>query len=76
MHSWKLPIAGLVGVMLLLGGCATGSSDACPPIVEYGKEQLEEAAKAVEALPEGSPLVEMLADYAVLRAQVRACKEY
>lgn len=76
MNSWKLQLVGLGTAVILLSGCATASSDACPPIVEYGKERLDEAAKAVEALPEGSPLVEMLADYAVLRAQVRACKEH
>lgn len=58
----------------LLAGCATKSSDACPPVKEYGKEELAAAATAVEALPEGSPLIGLLADYSVLRAQVRACR--
>ena len=73
MRSWKRPIVGLVIGASLLAGCATGSSSSCPPVKEYGKEELAAAAAAVEALPEGSPLIGLLADYSVLRAQVRAC---
>jgi len=64
--------------MILLTGCATGSSDRqlaafCPPVVEYSREEQREVAEEVKALPDGSAIVEWLADYAVLRAQVREC---
>ena len=64
--------------MIFLTGCATGSSDErfaaiCPPVVDYGREEQRRVADEVEGLPEGSAIVEWLADYAVLRAQVREC---
>jgi hypothetical protein len=74
MRSWKRPIVGLVIGASLLAGCATGSSSSCPPVVEYTKEQLQAAALGVEALPDGSILIDMLADYSVLRAQARLCR--
>jgi hypothetical protein len=62
--------------MIFLTGCATGSSDrrwavVCPPIVDYSREDQRNSADEVEALLEGSTIVQWLADYAVLRAQVR-----
>jgi hypothetical protein len=64
--------------MIFLTGCATGSSDrrwavVCPSVVEYSREEQRRVAKEVEGLPEGSAIFEWLADYAVLRAQVREC---
>lgn len=64
--------------MIFLTGCATGSFDrwwvvVCPPVVDYGSEERRRVAEEVEGLPEGSAIVEWLADYAVLRAQVREC---
>jgi len=54
-----------------------GSSErtvgACPPVVEYDDGFQVRAAEEVQALPEGSVIVEMLSDYAVMREQVRAC---
>ena len=65
--------------MLWLTGCAAGGSDsggagACPPVVGYTTAEQHRAAREVEALPEGAMLVRMLADYAVLRDQARACR--
>ena len=59
-----------------LSGCATVSSDggrfgACPPVVEYSREFQSRAAAELALLPEGSAIVAMLADYAVLREQIR-----
>jgi hypothetical protein len=45
----------------------------CPPVVVYGAEFQARAAEEVQALPEGSAIVEMLSDYAVMREQARAC---
>ncbi|MET4102773.1 hypothetical protein ACSSV6_003477 [Roseovarius sp. MBR-38] len=64
--------------MLWLTACATGGFDrptsVCPPVVEYSQADLGRAADEVDGLPEGAVLTGMLADYAVLRDQVRACK--
>ncbi len=60
-----------------LSGCATGASDltglgVCPPVVEYSREFQAQAAVETGLLPEGSAVVEMLSDYAVMREQARA----
>ena len=67
----------LVGVMICLGACATGSSErarvACVPVPEYGHEFLDRAADEVEQLREDSAVGGMLEDYAMMRLQGRAC---
>ena len=62
----------------LLGGCATGVSEpivvaACPPVVEYSREFQARAAEELALLPEGSMIVDMLSDCAVMREQARVC---
>jgi hypothetical protein len=42
-------------------------------VVEYGREFQARAADEFNLLPEGSAIVEMLADYSVMRDQARAC---
>jgi hypothetical protein len=71
--------AALVLATIWLSGCATGASDgaahlACPPVVEYSRELQAKAAEDLASLPEGSAIAEMLADYAVMREQARACR--
>lgn len=64
-------------VMLWLTGCATGGSETrapCPSVVDYTSAELSRAADEVEGLPEGTVIVRMLSDYAVLRDQARACR--
>ena len=73
---WRLRLAVLVIATSLLTGCATVSSDgsglgACPPVVEYSRAFQVRAAEELALLPEGSAVVGMLADYAVMREQVR-----
>ena len=63
--------------MLWLIGCATGGSDTrapCPPVVDYTDAEQADAADEVEALPKEAVIVRMLADYALLRDQARACR--
>ena len=59
--------------MSFLSACAGVPSDACPPAPEYSQGTREEAARQIERLPEGSALIRILEDCAVLRDQVRAC---
>lgn len=60
---------------IFLSGCAAAGSDhgACPPIVGYPRAFQARVAAEVEALPPSAAIEVMLADYAVLRAQARAC---
>jgi len=67
----RVPLLPLIAV-LSLTACATVVSDAVPPVKEYSKEVLILAADELEALPEGSVLPMLMADYAVLREQLRA----
>lgn len=77
-RCWKRRLAALAIATSLLSGCATGASDlgglrACPPVVEYSREFQARAAVELNSLPNGSAIADMLSDYAVLRAQARAC---
>ncbi len=76
-RCWRRPPAGLVIATLFLSGCATVGFEAppsgCPPVVEYRPAEQPRAADEVAALSEGAAIVGWLADYAMLRDQVRAC---
>lgn len=74
---WTPPAVVPLIAMLWLSACAMVSSDVaapCPPVVDYTAADQARAADEVEALPEGTVIVQMLGDYAVLRGQVRACR--
>lgn len=66
-----LPLIGA----LLLGACAPGGSDVLPPIKAYSLETQAKAADELEAMPEGAVLPLFMADYAVLREQIRAARD-
>ena len=46
----------------------------CPPVVEYSADDQALAADEVKALQEGALIVQMPADYVVLRDQAKACR--
>lgn len=78
-RCWKRRLAVLVIGTSWLTGCATadfraGGLAACPPVVEYSRELQARTAGELAMLPEGSAIVEMMGDYAVMREQVRACE--
>lgn len=45
----------------------------CPPVVAYSRAFQARAADELALLPEGSAVVGMLGDYAVMREQGRGC---
>lgn len=76
---WRRRLAVLVIVTNWLTGCATegfeaGGVAACPPVVEYSRELQAQAAEELALLSDGSAVVEMMGDYAVMRGQARACQ--
>lgn len=61
----------------LLTACATGSSDpacVCPPVKKYDRGFQTQLAEEIEAAPPDAAFPVALQDYAVMRAQARACK--
>lgn len=76
---WRRPLAVLVIATSLLTGCAKAGFEpnglaACPPVVDYSRELQGQAAEELALLPDGSAVVEMMADYFVMRDQVRSCR--
>ena len=74
-------LAVLVIATSWLTGCAmagfeTGGVAACPPVVEYSREFQAQAAEELAMLPNGSAVVEIMGDYAVMRDQARACRRF
>ena len=62
-----------------LTGCTTARFEAngvavCPPVVEYSREDQVRAAEEFAILPDGSAVVEMMGDYAVMRDSARECQ--
>lgn len=80
VQRWRLRRAVLVLATISLSGCATVGFDgvmlgACPPVVEHSREFQVRASQELALLPDGSAVVEMLSDYAVMREQARACHD-
>ena len=77
-RCWTQPRVALAAATIFLTGCAGGSFDtvpsACPPVVDYSRAEQARVADELAALPGGTLIAEWLADYAVLRDQVRACR--
>ena len=76
---WRRRRAVLVIATSWLTGCATagfetGGVGACPPVVEYSREDQVRAAEEFAILPDGSAVVEMMGDYAVMRDSARECR--
>ena len=77
-RCWMRRPLALTAATILLTACAGAGFDsthsACPPVVAYSQAEQARVAGEVAALPEGAMIVGWLADYAVLRDQVRHCK--
>jgi hypothetical protein len=59
-------------------GCATAGFDGagvCPPLKQYSREEALRLAAEIERLDGAPMIVTALADYVVLRDQVRACRK-
>ncbi|MDO5757946.1 MAG: hypothetical protein Q4P24_10590 [Rhodobacterales bacterium] len=76
-RCWTPPAVVLLIAMLWLSGCAMDGSNAgvlCPPVMPYSATDQARAAAEVATLPEGTVVIRMLSDYAVMREQARACR--
>lgn len=69
---WSSVLAVACAVALM--GCETGRGiNACPYPIDYTQATMNKAADEVDALPPGSVLGTMMADYAQERARLREC---
>lgn len=63
--------------MTLLSGCGLISFrlpvSVCPPVENYSRQFQAQAADELALLPPKSAIEEMMKDYSMLRAQLRAC---
>lgn len=70
--NWKLRTIALAMMASLFAACAPANSS-CPPVAAYDRGTLAQAAAEIEQLGPNSATARLIADYGVLRAQVRAC---
>lgn len=77
MTRWNvLALPCAVIATLSLSACAKVASETpIPAPAEYSVSQQLRAASELDALPDGSALVQMMADYAVLRAKLRSARD-
>lgn len=77
MRKPRSPLIALLTATIWCAGCASAGYDAdtnlCPQLKAYTKEFSMELADEIAALPKDAKLVSVVADYMVLRAQVRVC---
>ena len=74
-NGWRMPMLGSLALLAMLSsGCGSTVFDACPTIVIYPPEIQDRAADELAALPPEAVLGHMMADYAGLRDQARACR--
>lgn len=69
------PRATLMGALSVC--VAVGSerpTDMCPPLVVYDARFRVRADEEVNALPEGSAIVERLSDHAIMQGQAHICE--
>lgn len=59
---------------ILLAGCSTIDASPCPPLKTYTPEQNEQLAQELDTLPGDAITIDVIADYMLLRDQVRACQ--
>ena len=76
MHNWKRRSAPLAIGLILLTGCAGGTSSpsVCPPIREYSSEFQARVIVELDLLPKEGAIETQLLDYAALRDQIRPCR--
>jgi hypothetical protein len=75
MNNWTARPAALAIAASLCAGCAGTGSNACPPLIDYTREFARALALEVEAMGADMVTPDAIADYLVLRDQVRACRQ-
>jgi len=66
-------LAAVLAISILLCGCSEPSKPACPPLGDYDPAFRTKLAAELHRLGDDSAAAQVVEDYALLRAQVRAC---
>ncbi len=76
MNNLMPRLIALGTAMTFLAGCAMDHIEGggCLPVPAYNRQFLAKAAEELRQLPPGASIEQMLADYQVMRDQVRACR--
>ena len=75
MNNFAMPPIALAIATLWSSGCAPTGSDGCPVLVNYAPEVSARLAEEIESMAPGMITPDIIADYFVLRQQVRACRQ-
>ena len=70
----RWPLLPLIGIALLSGCVWATSEPVCPTFFDYPPEVQAQLADEIEALPPGSATERFIADYGVVRNEIRACQ--
>ena len=69
-----LILCAIVLTIWAIAGCSTVNPGPCPPLKTYTAEENARLADELDKLPPGAFTIDVIADYMVLRDQVRACQ--
>ena len=57
-----------------MAGFEVAGPSTCPPVMKHSREFQARAAEELALLPDGSAVVEVMGDYAVMRVQAWTCR--
>ena len=75
MNNCARRLIALAIVASSSGACAPTASSPCPPLVNYTAEQSQMLAEEIERMTPDMVTPDIVADYLVLRGQVRTCRQ-
>lgn len=71
---WEIPALAFAALTAACSATAPSAANLCPTPRTYTPDEQSRAARELTALPAGSILAEMIADYGRERAELRACR--
>jgi hypothetical protein len=75
MSNWNARLAALAIATSSCAGCGATGSSPCPPLVDYDSQFASALAEEIEAMGKDVVTPTAIADYMLLREQVRACRQ-
>jgi hypothetical protein len=68
----------VIGILLWMTGCASKpveQSAICPSVKTFSRAWQRELAQDLGPIPANSPIMDMVADWERMRAELRACQD-